>query len=483
MRRNDLALLPDLDPHRLAATVRLLAREDFCVFAQCAFPVLYSEEFLRNWHIDAIASELTRLANGDIRRLIITVPPRTLKSFIGSVCYPAWLLGRNPGEQIICVSYAHELSTDFAFLTRKLMASEWYQRVFPQTRLDPKRASLDKLTTTRGGYRYSTSIGGTLTGRGGAFIIIDDPLKAADAHSKTARENGIAWFRSTVLSRLNNPKEGRIVVIAQRLHMEDLPGQLLAQGGWHELRLPLIADRDQEIPLITGATIERPAGHILHEARFSAEEIANLRTAMGEQDFEAQYNQRPMPPGGALFKLQWLSRYDERPPAHKVQGIFQSWDTAYDIKDSSDFSVCTTWALSGKDCYLLDVYRERLEFYALERAVHTQREKWRADLVIVEKGGPGTSLYQNIRNQGGHQWIVLKQPEGSKVDRASQQSPKFERGEIWLPSDAPWLQTFEDELASFPHGKHDDQVDSVVQFLAALDTGRLLQLADQARRR
>lgn len=479
---NDQAVLPDLDPHRLAATLRALAREDFCVFVQCAFRVLYSDEFLRNWHIDAIASELTRLANGDIRRLVVTVPPRTLKSFIGSVCYPAWLLGRNPGEKIICVSYAHELSGDFAFLTRKLMESDWYKRVFPQTRIDPKRASLDKMTTTRGGYRYSTSIGGTLTGRGGAFIIIDDPLKAADAHSETARENGVTWFKSTVLSRLNNPKEGKIVVIAQRLHMEDLPGQLLAQGGWHELRLPLIADRDQSIRLTSGTIIERPAGHILHEARFDEQEIAGLRAAMGEQDFEAQYNQRPLPPGGALFKLQWLSRYDERPPTRKVQGIFQSWDTAYDIQDSNDYSVCTTWALSGKDCYLLDVYRERLEFYALEKAVYAQREKWKADLVIVEHAGSGISLCQNIR-RAGHRWIDAKKPEGSKEDRASQQSPKFERGEIWVPREAPWLQTFEDELASFPHGKHDDQVDSVVQFLAAFDTGQLLRLANHARRR
>ncbi|WP_070933866.1 phage terminase large subunit [Edaphosphingomonas haloaromaticamans] len=264
--------------------------------------------------------------------------------------------------------------------------------------------------------------------------------------------------------------------------MEDLPGQLIAHGGWHELRLPLIADRDLEISVSKSAYIDFYAGQILHEERFDEEEIVQLRALMGERDFEAQYNQRPMPPGGALFKLQWLSRYDERPPARKVQGIFQSWDTAYDIKDGNDYSVCTTWALSGKDCYLLDVYRERLEFYALEQAVLTQREKWKADLVIVENVGSGTSLCQNIR-RAGHRWIDAKRPEGSKEDRASQQSPKFERGEIWVPREASWLQTFEDELASFPHGKHDDQVDSVVQFLAALDTGRLLYMADQARRR
>jgi len=480
---NEHASMPALDPHRVAATVRALAREDLSVFVQGAFRVLHDEPFLRNWHIDAIAYELIRLAEGKNRRLIITMPPRTMKSFIASVCFPAWLLGRNPGEKIICVSYAHDLSRDFAFLTRKLMESDWYRRIFPRTHIDPKRASLDKLTTTRGGYRYSTSAGGTLTGRGGAFIIIDDPIKAADAHSETVRESAASWFRSTVLSRLNNPKKGRIVIVAQRLHMEDLPGQLLAQGGWQELCLPLIADRDQQILLSPGIPAERPAGNILHEDRFDEEEIAALRAAMGERDFEAQYNQRPLPPGGALFKLQWLSRYDEPPPPQKVQAICQSWDTAYDIQESNDYSVCTTWALSGKNCYLLDVYRERLEFYALEKAVYAQRAKWKADLVFVERAGSGISLLQNIWHDGGNRWLQPKDPIGSKQDRASQQSPKFERGEIWAPREAPWLKAFEDELASFPHGKHDDQVDSAVQFLAALDTGRLLHYVDLARRR
>lgn len=474
--------LAGLDPHRIAVTLRHLARKDFSVFVQGAFRVLHDEPLLRNWHIDAIAWQLMRLASGETRRLIITMPPRTMKSFIASVCLPAWLLGRNPGEKIICASYAQDLSRDFAYKTRTLMQSDWYRRVFPNSYLDPKRLSLDEIGTTRGGYRLATSVGGTLTGRGGNVIIIDDPLKAKDAYSEVARESAAQWFRSTVMSRRNNPRTGRIVVVAQRLHMEDLPGQLLAQGGWQELRLPLIAERDQNIELSSNSSLERSAGNILQEDRFSEAEIAELRKAMGERDFEAQYNQRPMPPGGALFKLEWIKRYDRMPTVRQVQGIFQSWDTAYDIDEANDYSVCTTWAVSGKNCYLLDVYRERMEFYALERAIYTMRDKWRADLVIVEKAGSGISLLQNIQHAGNNQWLQPKEPVGSKQDRASQQTPKFERGEIWLPREASWLQSFEDELLSFPHGKHDDQVDSVVQFLAALDTGRVFILADRARR-
>ena len=203
---------------------------------------------------------------------------------------------------------------------------------------------------------------------------------------------------------------------------------------------------------------------------------------MTEQDFEAQYNQRPLPPGGALFKHQWLKRYEKRPLVHEIQGIFQSWDTAYEVAEGNDYSVCSTWALCGKRYFLLDIFRERLQFPDLERAVYQQREKWDANLVIVEKAGSGISLFQNIRRQTGRFWIVNIGPLGSKQDRASQQSPKFERGEVSVPNEAPWLKTFEEELINFPHVKHDDQVDSVVQFLAAVDTGRLLHFADMARR-
>jgi predicted phage terminase large subunit-like protein len=244
----------------------------------------------------------------------------------------------------------------------------------------------------------------------------------------------------------------------------------------------MVAWRDQDIELNAGQWITRPAGRLLHEDRFGEEEIRRLRSEMTEQDFEAQYNQRPLPPGGALFKLQWLKRYDKRPAVHEIQGIFQSWDTAYEVAEGNDYSVCSTWALCGKRYFLLDIFRERLQFPDLERAVYNQRDKWDANLVIVEKAGSGISLCQNIRHQTRRLWIQTISPLGSKQDRASQQSPKFERGEVFVPHEAPWLKTFEEELISFPHVKHDDQVDSAVQFLAAVDTGNLLRYADMARR-
>ena len=308
-------------------------------------------------------------------------------------------------------------------------------------------------------------------------------MKAGDTDYEAARERVLGWYSSTVTSRLDDPKRGRIINIAQRLHLEDLTGHLIEQGYWETLELPLIEWKTREIEIGPDQILTRGAGHLLHEDRIGEEEIAQLRAEMGERLFEAQYNQRPMPPGGTLFKGEWLKRFHEPPPPHQVQGIFQSWDTAYDIEDRHDYSVCSTWALSGKKCYLLDIYRAKLEFPDLERAIYAQRAQWKADLVIVEKAGAGLSVGQNIRRADRrNRWLQAMPPVGSKQDRASQQTPKFERGEIHLPREAPWLRAFEEELLSFPHGRNDDQVDCVVQFLAALDTGELLKLADMARR-
>jgi len=331
------------------------------------------------------------------------------------------------------------------------------------------------------GQRRATSTGGTLTGIGGDYIIIDDPIKADDAHSEVQRESAMRWFSGTVTSRFNDPKKGRMLLVAQRLHLEDLPGQLLGSGYWDLLELPMIEWIERRVEIAPGKFITRKPGDLLHQSRFGKEEIARFRSEMGERDFEAQYNQRPMPPGGALFKLEWLQRYEWPIPSRKLEAIVQSWDTAYDIEANHDFSACTTWGLSGDNYYLLDVFREKLEFPNLQKALLAQKDKWRADLVIVESAGSGKSLFQNIQGQMRANWLRAKPPQGSKDNRASQQTPKFEAGKIFVPKEASWLRAFEEELAFFPHGKHDDQVDSAVQFLASCDTADLRRIIRQIR--
>ena len=448
----------------------LLARQDFSTFAMRASPIVNGEALMPNWHIDAIAFKLDQVARGEVKRLLISIPPRCLKSYLASVCFPAWMLGQDPSQKIICASYAHSLSEKLGVDTRLLMQSHFYRAVFPRTILHPHRQSREEFATTKTGYRLATSVGGTLTGRGGNIIIIDDPLKAGDAYSEAARNSCLDWYKTTVQSRLNNPKTGAIIVVAQRLHQLDLPGHLLESGGWDTLILPMEASCDYTVDVVRGGREGLiKAGRLLHEERHSEAELIQLRKEMGDRDYEAQYNQCPLPPGGALFKRSWLVRYEKALELSLYEGVYQSWDTAYEIGDTNDYSVCSTWGVIKGEFHLLDVYRKRLEFPDLQRAVVELQRRYNARAVVVEAIGSGASLCQNLRREHDVPWLRTLKPVTSKQHRASQQSVKFEQGRIHLPAHALWLTDLENELLSFPNGKHDDQVDSVVQFLAAVD--------------
>lgn len=458
------------DPQTRHSAILHAARHDLDVFSLRASPIVNGGPLMPNWHIEAICRALMDVVEGKTRRLLITMPPRCLKTYHASICLPAWMLGRNPGAKIICASYAASLSEQFSMDTRNLMQSAWYRRVFPATLVDPRRASREEFRTTAGGFRMASSVGGTLTGRGGDVVVIDDPLKAGDAMSEAARRGSIDWFDKTVHSRLNDPKTGAIIIVSQRLHAEDLPGHLLETGGWTHLNLPMEFRENTVIPLTGDRLVRIGAGALLHEERHGPAELRALRIGMGERDYEAQYNQNPEPPDGALFRRIWIVRYDELPSTDWFEGVYQSWDTAWDVQEQHDYSVCTTWGYRQGRYYLLDVYRAKLEFPALHHAVMAQRKKWRPVMVIVEAVGSGKALWQSIRSEYDDvRWLDKLTPQGSKQERAAGQTPKFERGQILLPREAPWLADFEKELFAFPWGKHDDQVDSAVQFLIAAD--------------
>jgi predicted phage terminase large subunit-like protein len=455
--------------------VASLARNNLAVFAQRASPIVNGEPLMMNWHIHAITFKLEQVAAGKIKRLLIAIPPRCLKSYLASVCFPAWMLGRDPSKKIICASYANSLAEKLSTDTRSLMQSPWYRSTYPQTVLHPHKHAKEEFATTKTGFRMATSVGGTLTGRGGDIIVIDDPLKAGDTYSEAARNSCLDWYKTTVQSRLNNPKAGAIIVVAQRLHQQDLPGHLLETGDWDTLILPMEAPHDYEVEVLPGGKNGMVVqGTLLHPERHGPEELARIRREMGERDYEAQFNQAPLPPGGALFKRSWLKRYDAVMDSHFYEGVYQSWDTAYEVAENNDYSVCTTWGYIKGEFHLLDVLRKKLEFPDLQQAVLHMKRKWNPRAVIVEGIGSGASLYQNIRRtEEDPFWIKTLQPSKSKEHRASQQTVKFEQGRVFLPKEAPWLKDYEDELLSFPNGKHDDQVDSTVQFLAAADIGNL----------
>lgn len=459
-----------------------MCRMDFAFFVREAFRVLDPNvPFLDNWHIHAIANRFQRAHEGELTRLLVCIPPRHLKSIIGSVCFPAWVLGLNPSARLLCASYAQDLSESFAHQTRRLMTSSWYCQLFPQTRFDPRRCTKSDLGTTRNGHRLATSVGGTITGKGGDYIIIDDPMKASDAGSEVIRGNALDWFDGSITTRLDQPKTGRIIVIAQRLHVDDLPGVLVQRGGWHQLILPLIA-QDTEVTQVTAEQkVFRQPGKLLHEARIGQVEAQRLKVDLGTRMFEAQYNQRPVPAGGYLFKREWLRYIEEPINPHTCEFIVQSWDTAYLTDEKNDYSVCATFAKRGDDLILLDIYRDKIEFPQQIKAVERLKRDWHADVVIFEGIGSGMSLYQTF-SAGRQMWAACLKPKDDKVARAERHTPKFEQRRIVIPRDAPWRAAFEEELMAFPHGRHDDQVDAVTQFLQAVDLGTLGGAIARARR-
>lgn len=443
----------------------VLLRKDLSSFIQRAFVTVDpGSRYSHNWHIDAIAHVLERVARGEITRLIITMPPRSLKSIAASVAFPAWLLGHNPRQRVLAVSYAEALSEKLALDCLKVLKAPWYRDVFPSASVAKGRSARADFETTRGGGRFSTSVGGALTGRGGDIIIIDDPHKPEDATSEVKRTSVIDWYQSTLLSRLNDPQSGPIVLIQQRLHEADLAGVLLKQGGWTHLDLPAIAEEASEIDLGWRGSIERSEGGLLHPQRLPRDLLERRRTELGSYVFAAQYQQRPAPLGGGLIKWGWFKTYDRRPDPAPKDRIVQSWDTASKADESNDYSVCSTWKVRDGSAWLTDIYRVKLEFPALRRQIEVQADLHNAGLILIEEAGSGIQLIQDLKTNTR---LSVKGvlPKDDKATRMLSVSHLIEAGRIAIPADAPWLADFQREVTLFPAGKHDDQVDSLSQFL------------------
>lgn len=446
-----------------------LLRKDLASFiAKVFMEVSGGDLFLPNWHIEAIAWELMRIMSGDNKRLIVTMPPRYLKSIAISVAWPAWMLGHNPQLRFVCVSYSADLAAKHANDCRSVMQSDWYEQLFPNTRLQKGSMAEMDFRTTRGGGRLSTSVGGTLTGRGGDIIVIDDPIKPDDAHSETARRNVLTWFSNTLLSRLNDKQRGAIVLVMQRLHEEDLAGHQLETGGWGHLSLPAIAESDLEIAIGEGRIKHFREGDVLHPERESLAQLEQLRHSMGAATFSAQYQQSPVPLDGLHVKKAWLRRYQALPEKTAGDCIVQSWDTASKDGVFNDYSVCVTALIRKREIYILDVYRAKLQFPDLKRRVQELAIKWQANVLLIEDAASGQQLLQLLRLEkpSGVPRPIARKPEGDKVTRFAAQSHRIEAGELLLPHAAPWLGDFERELLGFPNLKYDDQVDALTQLLA-----------------
>ncbi len=446
-----------------------LVRHDLCSFIHRSFLELNPQTpFLSNWHIELLAAKLEEVRRGTCKRLIVNIPPRHLKSHTTSIVFPAWLLGHAAARQILCVSYARDLSEKLARESRNLMTSPFYEALF-DTRISGERDAASEFETNEGGFRLSTSVGGVLTGRGADIIIIDDPLKADDALSETRRRSVNEWYDNTLRSRLNSQENGAIIIVMQRLHADDLVAHVQEHETWDVLSFAAKAEQDEAYEFLTPyglKRIRRQIGEVLQPSLLTPATLDSQRRSMTDYNFSAQYQQNPQPLSGFIVKREWLKFYTPTEKPGRFDQILQSWDTANKDTELSNFSVCTTWGVKDQHLFLLDVFRRRVDFPSLKRAVIDLASVHRAHIVLVEDKASGISLIAELRSQNFS--IVQEAPsiDGDKVMRLRGQTAKIAGGFVLFPKEAHWLDTYILELVTFPNSKNDDQVDSTVYALA-----------------
>ncbi len=470
--------------------LKAVLRQDFKAFVRKVFAeVSPGTVYMDNWHIDVICAELEAILRGENNRLIVNIPPRYMKSIICSVALPAYILGHFPDESVICVSYADELSKKMAADCRRVMESEWYKRIFPFTRLAPSRREVMDFETTRGGGRYSSTVGGTLTGRGGNWLIIDDPIKPSDVNSDLIRNKVNDWYGNTLYSRLNDKKNGKILVIMQRTHEQDLTGYLLeSKAGFKQIRMPLVAITDEKWTCYKQLGrrkwrfyYQRATGEPLHPAREGLPEIERVKASMGGMAFSCQCQQDPLAPGGNIVKWEWFRTYEWEKLQYAVEyeglallQVVFSFDLALRTGRENDYSVCVCALRSAERYYVVDVKRWKLELPDLVKAAweHIQAlhkkcrtiERKLEVRILVEDVGCGVGFSDAIKKMGFY--IDKIHPQDDKVTRLKNVTPVLERGTCLLPKIPPaWLGDFKHEILGFPNTKHDDQVDALSQLL------------------
>ena len=455
-----------------ARLLRAYLRQDLHIFVQRVFLELEpGVRFKPNWHYEHLVYMISQVLSGELRRLIINVPPRSGKSLLASVATPMFALGHEPTKKVMCLSHTESLAREFSVQRRTIARTLWYRRTFPQFELTCPRQRDLELRTTAFGYNFASGVGGGVLGRGADLIVIDDPIKSLAALSKAERRRVAEFYDGTLIGRLDQKGSGAIILI-MRLHEDDLTGHVLGKEEWEVVSLPALASEAGVFRLSSqpGHVYRRQPGEELHAAREPREVLEQVRRAQGSLVFEAQYQQAPVPPGGAARKREWLRWFEQLP--ERFERIVVSWDTASTLGEMSDFSVGTVWGALGTDYYLIDLDRGRFEVPELRRRVQDLSERYRADATVIEQTELGRALHQDLRASTGFR-SILRPALFDKEACLLAQSARFEGGQVHLPRDAAWLGPYVDELLAFPNGRHDDQVDSTSQALGYLtDSGR-----------
>jgi predicted phage terminase large subunit-like protein len=410
-----------------------------------------SNDFKINLHHRMIARKLEQLEKKKITRLIINMPPRHGKSYLCSQFFPAWFMGRSPGAQVISASYGQALATDFGRQVRNLMISDQYKYIFPRVRVADDSKSQSKFSTHNGGHYFAVGRGGSITGRGGHLIVIDDLLKnEMEARSEHIRNGMKEWYKNTLYTRLM--PGGVIIVINTRWHLDDLCGWLLRESSddWEVLNLPAINEK----------------GHALWKEFFPVSQLKRIKNEIGSQAFEALYQQNPMQQEGNVVKTEWLKHWVKLPA--RFDEWIQSWDLTFKGSKNGDWVVGQVWGRFRQTYYLIDQVRGRWDFSETVQQVKQLSMRYPKSVKkIIEDKANGPALVSHLKQE--IHGFKLWNPRSDKMSRLQSVTPILESGNVLLPPrDKPWVRGLVDELISFPVAKHDDQVDALTQALINL---------------
>jgi predicted phage terminase large subunit-like protein len=445
-----------------SSIVEAACRNDFLSFSYWCFQFLEPGSPLNmNWHHEAIAYYLELVIRGVIKRLIIAAPPRTLKSLMASVAFPAFLMGRNPAARIIGISHSSDLQVKFSNDCRAVMDSQPYRKLFPLTRLAKNTES--EFHTTHGGHRYARSVEGSVTGLGGGILLLDDFQRPLDMVSEARRTSTNRLYYRTIASRTNNHHTGAIIVVGQRLDPDDLIGTLLQSSEeWTLLSLPAIAEREEYIPIGPGRWHLRRVNDLLHPEQQSREFLGALRS-QDPETYAAQYQQSPIPPGGFLIKRDQIQYCDELPRRTSSSLSLQSWDTAQKPGETNARSACLDILVQDNNFYIAQALAGQWEYHDLEQRVLSRADQQKPNVILIEDTGFGTALISSLKQRKLP--VVAVKPEGDKRTRLLGQISKFTNRQVFLLKTAPGRSELEDELFSFPGGRRNDLVDALTQAL------------------
>jgi predicted phage terminase large subunit-like protein len=463
----------------LEALDKSLAADSLAEFVRQAWPLIEPTTPLQwNWHLDVICEYLEAVAGGEIRRLIVNVPPRSGKSILVSILMPAWLWVRYPASRLVFASYSAALSIDLSVKRRGVVQSPWYQsRWGSRVTMAPDQNLKSEFANTASGRMIATSVDGSVTGRGGSYIVCDDLINPQMAESEAERTTAVRWFDETLGSRLDDKKTGRVVVIEQRTHQADLSGHLLVQGGWEHLCLPAEFERRTAIVMPrTGREVVKQEGELLWPEREGRAELNAARVRLGDYAYQTQYLQLPVARGGNRFRREWFGTFRSIPK--RFDRIVQAWDCAFKESQTADYSACVTIGQleeRGPDgappgFYLLHAWHGRVSFSDLKRQAKSLARQYRPDAVCIEDAASGQSLLQELRLDTDLPLQPVK-VSGDKLVRAAAAEPTISAGRVMLPDGAPWVDEFLREVCAFPAYVHDDYVDALVHAIVHLRTG------------